>query len=320
MKGRTVSRGAALLIAMLLVTLIASVSAMALCKQSREVDIEAAERARVQSEWLLAGTVDWARLVLREGASAGGVDHLAQRWAQPLGEVALGTFLRAGPGAAASPEREEDGANGSVSARITDMQSRLNVANLAGLGRVSAPSLRAFARLFEVLGLPPAELAALADHMRRASDLGAEGAERALSPVAPQRLADLGAFGLSPATLRRLAPYVTLLPARTPVNLNTASAEVIYSVFDGLGLADAQRVTGERATTPFRAPADAARALGLPVAAVADQGAYSVGSRFFEIRAQATLDRFASTVTALVQRDGADVVVLQRDRGPGLLP
>jgi general secretion pathway protein K len=38
----------------------------------------------------------------------------------------------------------------------------------------------------------------------------------------PQRMDQLAWLGLSPATVAALEPYVTLLPSRTQVNLNTA--------------------------------------------------------------------------------------------------
>ena len=86
-------RGAAILTAMLLVTLVASLSAAALWWQWRGIEVETAERARVQSAWILQGALDWARLILREDARTGGTDHLAEPWAIPLQEARLSTFL-----------------------------------------------------------------------------------------------------------------------------------------------------------------------------------------------------------------------------------
>ena len=68
--------GAALLAAMLTVALVASMAAAALWQQWRSVEVEAAERGRVQSLWVLTGALDWARLILREDARSGGADHL----------------------------------------------------------------------------------------------------------------------------------------------------------------------------------------------------------------------------------------------------
>ena len=86
-------RGAALLLAMLTVTLVATLSAAALWQQWRSVEVESAERARVQSGWILNGALDWARLILREDARTGGADHLAEPWAVGLQEARLSTFF-----------------------------------------------------------------------------------------------------------------------------------------------------------------------------------------------------------------------------------
>ena len=62
-----VSAGAALLTAMIIVTLIASLAAGMVWQQYRAVQIEAADRARAQSTWILQGALDWARLILKRG-------------------------------------------------------------------------------------------------------------------------------------------------------------------------------------------------------------------------------------------------------------
>ena len=88
-------RGAALLVAMLTVTLVATFAAAALWQQWRAVEVEGAERARMQAGWILTGALDWSRLILREDARTGGADHLAEPWAVPLQEARLSTFLAA---------------------------------------------------------------------------------------------------------------------------------------------------------------------------------------------------------------------------------
>ena len=94
-------RGAALLAAMITVTLVATLAAAALWRQWRGVEVEAAERARVQSAWLLTGALDWSRLILSGDYSEDErkrqmVDHLGEPWAVPLAEARLSTFLAAG--------------------------------------------------------------------------------------------------------------------------------------------------------------------------------------------------------------------------------
>ena len=100
LRHRARQAGAALLAAMLTVALVAAFAAAALWQQWRAVEIEAAERARLQSAWILTGALDWARLILREDARSGGADHLAEPWAVPLQEARLSTFLAANEGVA----------------------------------------------------------------------------------------------------------------------------------------------------------------------------------------------------------------------------
>ena len=90
--------GAALLAAMLTVTLVATLAAAALWQQWRSVEVETSERARVQAAWILVGALDWSRLILSEDGRSGGPDHLAEPWAVPLQEARLSTFLAAGDG------------------------------------------------------------------------------------------------------------------------------------------------------------------------------------------------------------------------------
>jgi general secretion pathway protein K len=54
---------------MLTVTLVATLAAAALWQQWRSVEVEAAERTRMQAAWMLTGAQDWARLILREDAA-----------------------------------------------------------------------------------------------------------------------------------------------------------------------------------------------------------------------------------------------------------
>ena len=50
--------GAALLAAMLTVTLVATLAAAAMWQQWRAVEVETAERGRVQAAWILVGALD----------------------------------------------------------------------------------------------------------------------------------------------------------------------------------------------------------------------------------------------------------------------
>jgi len=305
MKNRAAQHGAAILLAMLIVTLVASLSAAALWHQWRSIALESAERDRLQSAWILQGALDWARLILREDGRNGGPDHLAEPWAVPLQEARLSSFLDASSGA-------DDAALNEVflSGDMADMQGRLNVRNLVDDGGLHKPSVLAFSRLFEALELPVAQVEMLAGQLQQALTAGTtDGARR---PLVPRTVAELAWLGLPPATLQVIAPYVVVLPERTAVNINTAPALVLHAAVPDLRLSEAQTWLTARATAHFRALADAP---GKRDAAPAD-AQLGVTSRFFQVRAQLRNGTRVLEETTLLQRDGQRVKVLSRERQP----
>lgn len=307
-------RGAALLAAMLTVTLVATFAAAALWQQWRSIEVETAERARVQSAWVLTGALDWARLLLREDAKSGGADHLGEPWAVPLQEARLSSFLAADRANTADTGPEVFDAF--LSGEIIDLQSRLNVTNLVENAKVSGPDVHTFARLFEQLSLPQTQLDQLAENLLFAFDVSAGNRSSPLAPLLPQRVEQLVWLGLPPSTVSALQPFVTLLPMRTPVNLNTASAEVIYASVDGLSMSDAQRLVTARERSPFRTINDARQAVNASQATFAEgQVNVGVASRFFEVRSRLRLDQLVVEEHSVLMRDGLEVRVLQRERG-----
>lgn len=315
----TTQRGTALLSAMITVTLVATLAAAALWQQWRGVEVEAAERARLQSSWLLNGALDWGRLILRIDDSFN-VDHLAEPWAVPLAEARLSTFLAAGE---ADTETDRDAF---LSGGIQDLQARLNVANLLQAGRSGDEVLLDYARferLFALLNLPTGELRALSDGINAASAAERADGDGEPAPLLPQQVSQLVWLGLSPATVAALAPYVTVLPERTPVNLNTASAQVIHAAVPALSLAQAQQLVAARAQQHFRDVDAALRASG-ETDNLTQQcaGWCSINSRFFEVRARLRLDDVALEEIAWVRRRqrSQPVDVLWRQHVPLSLP
>ncbi len=305
--------GAALLSAMLTVALVATFAAAALWQQWRTVEVEAAERARIQAAWLLVGGLDWARLLLREDGRAGGADHLGEPWAVPLEEARLSDFLAAERNV--STEVGPDVMEAFLSGQIVDQQSLMNLTNLVENGQVSLKDLQAFGRLFAQLGLPQAQLDTLSENLRFALDTSPANRSSPLAPLPPQRIEQLTWLGVPESTVAVLQPYVTVLPTRTHVNLNTASAEVVHATVPGLSLADAQRLVSARERSPFRTVDEAALAIGVDRAVfAADQAPVSVNTLYFEVRSRLRLGQLMIEERALVRRDGMEVRVIQRWR------
>lgn len=304
-------RGAALLMAMLTVTLVATFAAASLWQQWRGVEVEGTERARLQAAWVLVGALDWSRLILREDGRAGGPDHLNEPWALPLQEARLSDFLAADKNNTVSDVDAADAQQAFLSGQIVDAQSFLNATNLTQPGKAGEDAEAAFGRLFAQLGLPPGDVALIARGMRAAT---ATGAADDSAPLLPRHVAQMSWFGVSAATLAAIEPYVTILPVPTPINVNTASAPVIQAALDGVDAASAERLVSARAARPFRVyPADVSAIV--PAGITLDPVAGAVASSYFEVRGRLRLAQATVEEHSLVRRAGSDVRTLWRERG-----
>lgn len=317
-------RGAALLMAMLTVALVATLASTALWQQWRQVEIETAERGRSQTAWMMTGALDWTRLIMREdaiSAQGAGVDHLGEPWALPVQESKLSTFL------SQDQQWREGDAEVFLSGQITDAQSRMNVMNLLENGQVSPPMLARFAALFERLNLPLAELQTLARQLQASVQAQAENTPKtppttsassttsANPALMPQQTAQLTWLGLSPGTLATLQPHITLLPEATPVNLNTASAEVLSASVPGLDLAFARQAVEQRQRGHWVSLDAARQALGAAGGELNDKQ-HSIQSRYFEVDGRMRIDNVVQQERTLVRRNGNQVSLVWRIQSP----
>ncbi|NIC42234.1 type II secretion system minor pseudopilin GspK [Aquabacterium sp. A08] len=304
------SRGSALLLALLVVAVVATFSAQAYWQQHRAWAAEQAEQHRLQSRWLLAGALDWARQLLREDARASAIDHLGEAWALPLADTPVTAFLSA-DGRSDDPGLPE----ALLAGRITDLQGRMNLRNLLR-GEEDRPvrsdeDLAAFRRLFAALHLPDTELERLVTRLLQAHHGDPEAGSAPTRPLPPQRFGQLAWLGLAPHTLDALAPHATWLPERTPLNLNTAGPLALWASVPGLELAQAQRFVGQRGQAPLQRPVEARPLLGnaeLP----ADR--FATGSQYFEVQGRVHWDGHTLHERSLVRRSGLDLHTLWRDR------
>jgi general secretion pathway protein K len=244
----------------------------------------------------------------------------------PLKEAKLSTFL------AQDQQLREGDPEVFLSGQITDAQSRINLTNWleASDGKVSAklnePMQLALVRLFNVLDLPRAELERLATTWRAAAQSArlsnpsmgqASQGMASGSALLPQQITQLQWLGLSPETVQRLSPYVTILPEVTPVNLNTASAEVIYATVPGLELSAAQQFVQQRTRSHFSNLTDASKALG---GKTLEARWHTVGTRFFEVWGRLRMEDRTQEETALILRDAGNVTFVWRQKIAGILP
>lgn len=302
------ARGAALLVAMVVLTVVATLASGMVWQQWKAIRVETAERGRVQSAWILSGALDWARLILREDARSGRVTSLHEPWATPLAEARLSTFL-------AIDQNNNSAADADIEAflsgAIEDAQARYNLTNLLGDKPLSAPHLALLEKLCAAAGLSSATAALLGNGLINAHAAG-DGSDSDSAALMPQTLADLSWLGLSEAEVAALSPFVVLLPSATPINLNTAPREVLAAVIPGVDLGSADRLVQARGRQPIRNVEQAWQVLGLSTAVPA--GLVDVKSSFFEVHGQLRLADRLLQQRSLVERRGNDVLTRSRQR------
>ena len=304
-------RGAALLAAMLTVALVATFAAGALWQQWKSIEVEGAERQRTQARWLLTGALDWARVILREDARAGNAsaptDHLAEPWAVPLQEARLSSFLAALPdGTGNTIDDEKFARQVLLSGAVSDLQGRLNVTNLLQGDKLDGKTVLAFERLFDALGVPTAQLSLLTQGLLAAQKQSSN------SPLMPRNIGQLSWLDMSPQALQTLSPHITVLPTRTPVNLNTASVQVLYASVPGLSLSDAQRLVQQRERQHWAGVDAFQKALGRTISLT---DTHSVSTQYFEVLGRLRMPQTTLQERSLVKRDGQDLKVLWRESG-----
>jgi len=306
-------RGAAILTAMLTVVLVATLAASMLWQQWRGVEIETAQRARVQSAWILTGALDWARLILREDARQGGADHLAEPWAVPLAPARLSSFLAAEKGQALVGDDTDARQDAFLAGSIQDLQARLNVTNLLDNGKLHESTLKTWQRLFAYLSLPEQDLQTLTQALLTAAEPNNTNAPQVGKPLMPQDVNDLVWLGVPATTLQVIAPYVTVLPLRTTVNLNTAPAEVLQACVPGMDMARARELVQARASRQMDTLADAENLINATDVNL-DANEHGIASRYFEITGRLRVGQATLQERSVVQRDGQVVKVLTRTR------
>ena len=336
-------RGAAIITALLVVALSAIlVSGMLWREQVQTRRIEN-QRLLAQAQWVARGALDWTRLVLRsEGDTSAGITYLGGVWGVPIAKTRLSDFLGQ-IGEVRVQQGEETYLSGSIEDAQAKFNLRNLVSTPApGALQLNLAQIQAFERLLALLGLN-SQLAKNAAVQLRAGL--AQSATRFQTPsntpgtpstpviqggtigggnftnkpgladsddsadIAPLQMTSVDALlnvpGFTPEIVARLRPFVTVLPTQTPVNMNTAPAEVIAAVVPGMGLSNAQAFVARRETVFFRNIGDvnlALRGAGMQVTSV-DASQMDVTTSYFFVHGRVQHERAEVDRTTLVYRD-----------------
>lgn len=297
-------RGVAIITALMLTALAVTIVASLFWQQQVQVRSIENQRLHLQTKWILRGALDWARLVLREDAKFTSVDTLDEPWSVKLEETRLDQYVENG-------RAGSDQSDATLSGHIVDAQGRFNLANLAQGGTVKPREVAAFARLLGGLQLNTAAAQAVAEAMARtqsAAPAAASGAAPAsgTQPLALLQVDDVLAVpGFTAPMLAALRDFVVMLPTAAPLNVNTASAQVLAARIEGLSQSDAAALVAGREKAYFRSSADFLARLPQGKAGDAGQSDVAVTSNFFIVYGTVRLNRASMDMQALIERNGS---------------
>lgn len=305
--------GIALLIVLLTISLLTVV--VVEFTQSAQVETHFAISGRngLQAYYLARSGVNVAEALLMQDAALNKHDALDDIWARQLPPLPVG--------------------DGTVALRVQDQGRRLNLNGLLRTGddEIWPVRERVFERLFEVLGIDKQVLAAIIDWLdgnHEPTSIPAPGKEQPfyLGLTPPVTVRDgpmltvrelLQVNGMTPKLFARLEEFVFVVPPDTPdyrnfkINVNTARAEVLYALSDGLladpgvvrQLTDAQR---EKPFTSLSAVNERVngwnQALGGPESQKGGADFVDIASPYFRIDAVGQVNEVARGITTTVWR------------------
>ncbi|MCY7389540.1 MAG: type II secretion system minor pseudopilin GspK [Burkholderiales bacterium] len=238
-------RGTAIITALLVVLLAASIAAAVLTQQSHALTRTVRATERAQALLYAQPAMQWARAVLAEFLRNNTSVDLTQRWAQPLGTQPVEGALLTG--------------------FFRDESSRFNVNNLVtDDGKQSEPDVAIFKRLLENGGLNADLAYALADWIDKDDETSFPGGAEDLAYLAlpqpyraaNQRIVNIEELyrvkGFDVETFSKLKPFITALPGRSKININTAPQEVLAAALLELGKPALEALMRDRLTQPFK--------------------------------------------------------------------
>ena len=287
--------GMAVISAMLIAALVAAMASYLLFEQQLVINQVDNHLSASQARRMSNAAIEWSRAIMAEDAKLGPIDHLHEAWARKL---------------PATPFE-----SGLINGFILDEQAFFNLNNLSQSNGSIDAALQALKLFMAKAGGNPEAVNALVDWIDKDREVtlpnGAEDnaylAQAAPYKTANQLLTEIGnlsrVMGFNNNTVARNTQYFVVLPEVTPINFNTASAEVLRLAFPALGQLELDAIMAQRNIAPFQNNAELMGILGNKAMVAENQ--IAVGSRYFLVNTQAVYGKTTVNVSALLKRDGA---------------
>ncbi|WP_333990605.1 type II secretion system minor pseudopilin GspK [Pseudomonas sp. S3(2024)] len=302
MNSQSTQQGMAIISALLIAAVVAVIAAGMLTRQSVSTRALEADQQRVQGRWLLHGGLEISRQLLWDARQRDPLTRLDQPWAQRL---------------------NAQGFEG----RLEDEQGKFNLRNLVANERVDEAQVQAFQRLCELIGISAGLSQRISQRVigsypyllnpqiaENTASKNAFDSGRATSPNASRKpqnpklpmlrsVDDLRSVeGVNEAVIGKLAPYLTVIPATTWLNGNTATAPVLAAYVPGLSLERAQALINERdAGRWFINRGDFVNRLRMPNLELTSVKV-GITSDWFRLRGEARRDQRRVSLDALLHR------------------
>lgn len=302
MNSQSNQQGMAIISALLIAAVVAVIAAGMLTRQSVSTRALEADQQRVQGRWLLHGGLEISRQLLWDARQRDPLTRLDQPWAQRL---------------------NAQGFEG----RLEDEQGKFNLRNLVANERVDQAQVQAFQRLCELIGISAGLSQRISQRVigsypyllnpqiaENTASKNAFDSGRATSPNASRKpqnpklpmlrsVEDLRSVeGVNDVVIGKLAPYLTVIPATTWLNGNTATAPVLAAYVPGLSLERAQVLINERdAGRWFINRGDFVNRLRMPNLELTSVKV-GITSDWFRLRGEARRDQRRVSLDALLHR------------------
>lgn len=300
-------RGVALITALLVVALATVAATSMAARQHLDVRRTANLIDGDQAYAYALAVESWGGTILRRDAEDNEVDKPDDAWAQRLPPIPV-------PG-------------GQLDGFILDLHARFNLNNLLTAdGQPSEPDLAYFRRLLRALGLDERLATAVLDWIDADFDTrfpdGAED-DHYLGTERPYRAANRPLQSISELRLVRgidaeiwntLAPHVCALPARTPLNVNTAAAPLLQALVEEFTAQDAENLLAARGEAGYDS-VDLFLQQELFAGRDIDTAGLAVASQFFLIRSEIVVGTARARLYSVVERQANGIRTLARTQG-----
>ncbi len=291
-------RGVAIITALLIVTLAATISITISTRLQLDIRRTGNLVAQDQAQFYLFAAEEWSQRILRQDKKDSKLDALTESWAFEL------------------PPLPVDG--GSIQGKLTDLQACINVNALLQNNAINITTQNRLNRLFRNLGINTNLTQAIADwidaDLETTSPNGAEDGYYLNLPH-PYRTANTPLQSLSELRLikgfenseiyRRVEPYLCAYATagkEIPINVNTASAEVLQSLSADMTKNLANDIIQRRSEEAFNNLKEFTGFANLKTI-IKDTRNLSTSSEYFLLRTHAIIGQANKTMYSIIYRD-----------------